>query len=51
MTVAKEKKKLSDRAREVMDALVDAIEGLLSPAPAPVPARVRPPRIPAKRRR
>jgi hypothetical protein len=49
--VAEKKKKLSDRAREVMDALVDAIEDLLNPAPAPVPARIRPPRIPARRRR
>jgi len=48
--VTEKKKKLSDRAREVMDALVDAVEALLSPAPAPVPARVRRPRIPAKRR-
>jgi hypothetical protein len=48
--VDEKKKKLSDRAREVMDALVDAIEGLLSPAPSRVPARVRPPRLPLKRR-
>ncbi|HSN83113.1 MAG TPA: hypothetical protein VLS88_11080 [Polyangiales bacterium] len=49
--MTEKKKKLSDRAREVMDALVDAVEALLSPPPAPVPARVRPPRVPLRRRR
>jgi len=48
-------KKLSDRVREVLDALADAVEGLLNPPPALVPAlvpvRVRYPRLPAKRRR
>jgi hypothetical protein len=49
--VAEKTKKLSDRAREVFDALIDAVEGLLSPPPAPVPVRVRQPRIPTKRHR
>jgi len=49
--VAEKTKKLSDRAREVMDALIDAVQGLLSPPPAPVPVRVRRPRLPMKRRR
>jgi hypothetical protein len=44
-------KKLSDRIREVLDALVDAVEGLLNPPPALVPVRVRYPRLPTKRRR
>ncbi|MBW2588789.1 MAG: hypothetical protein JRD92_17900 [Deltaproteobacteria bacterium] len=44
-------KKLSDRVREVLDALVDAVEGLFSPPPAPVPVRVRQPRLPTRRRR
>jgi len=49
--VAEKTKKLSDRVREVLDALVDAVEGLLSPPPAPVPVRIRQPRLPMKRRR
>jgi len=49
--VAESSKKFSDRVREVMDALIDALEGLLSPPPAPVPVRVRPPQLPMKRRR
>ena len=46
-----ETKKLSDRIREVLDTLVDAIESLVSPPPAPVPVRVRRPQLPQKRRR
>jgi hypothetical protein len=49
--MAEKTKKLSDRVREVMDALIDALEGLLSPPPAPIPVRVRPPRLPMKHRR
>ncbi|MBW2381916.1 MAG: hypothetical protein JRG70_20715 [Deltaproteobacteria bacterium] len=49
--MAEKTKKLSDRVREVLDALVDAVEGLLSPPPALVPVRVRQPRLPMKRRR
>jgi hypothetical protein len=49
--VAEKTKKLSDRVREVMDALIDALQGLLTPPPAPVPVRVRQPRLPMKRRR
>jgi len=49
--VAENTKKLSDRVREVMDALTDAVQGLLNPPPVPVPVRVRPPRLPIKRRR
>jgi hypothetical protein len=49
--LAEKTKKLSDRVREVMDALIDALEGLLNPPPAPTPVRVRPPRLPMKRRR
>jgi hypothetical protein len=48
--MAEKTKKLSDRLREAMDALIDALEGLLSPPSAPVPVRVRPPRLPIKRR-
>jgi hypothetical protein len=44
-------KKLSERIREVLDALVDAVDGLLNPPPALVPVRVRQPRLPVKRRR
>jgi hypothetical protein len=49
--VVEKTKKLSERVREVFDALVDAVEGLLSPPPAPVPVRVTQPRLPMKRRR
>jgi hypothetical protein len=49
--VAESSKKFSDRVREMMDALIDALEGLLSPPPVPVPVRVRPPQLPIKRRR
>jgi hypothetical protein len=49
--VAEKTKKLSDRVREVMDALIDALQGLLTPPPAPVPVRVRQPRVQMKRRR
>jgi len=42
--VTEKPKKLSDRVREVLDALVDAVESLLSPPPVPV--RVRQPRLP-----
>jgi len=49
--VAEKTKKLSDRVREVLDALVEAVESLLSPPPAPVPVRVRQPRVPMRRRR
>ncbi len=34
-----------------MDALIDALEGLLSPPTVLVPVRVRPPQLRAKRRR
>ncbi|MGB5810453.1 MAG: hypothetical protein WBG86_07985 [Polyangiales bacterium] len=44
-------KKLSDRVREVLDTLVDALDSLVNPAPAPVPVRIRPPQLPVKRRR
>jgi hypothetical protein len=49
--VAEKTKKLSDRVREVLDTLVDAVEGLLNPSPVLVPVRVRQPRLPMKRRR
>jgi hypothetical protein len=49
--VPEKTKKLSDRVREVLDALVDAVEGLLNPPPALVPVRIRQPRLPMKRRR
>jgi hypothetical protein len=47
--VVEKTKKLSDRVREVLDALIDAAEGLLSPPLAPVPVRIRQPRLPTKR--
>jgi len=49
--VAENTKKLSDRVREVMDALIDTVQGLLNPPPVPLPVRVRPPRLPMKKRR
>jgi len=49
--VAEKTKKLADRVRKVLDALVDAVEGLLNPPPALVPVRIRQPRLPMKRRR
>ncbi|MEM7436427.1 MAG: hypothetical protein AAF436_14825 [Myxococcota bacterium] len=49
--MAPKTKKLSDRVREVLDTLADALDGLVNPPPAPVPVRVRPPRIPVRRRR
>jgi len=49
--VAQKTKKLSDRLREMMDAWLDALQGLLNPPPAPVPVRVTRPRPPMKRRR
>jgi hypothetical protein len=49
--VAEKTKKLSDRVREVLDALVDAVQGLVSPPPAPVPVRVRQSHLPMRRRR
>jgi hypothetical protein len=42
LNVAKKTKKLADRVRELLDTLVDAVESLLSPPPAPVPVRARP---------
>jgi hypothetical protein len=47
--VAQNTRKLSDRLREVIDAWLDALQGLLSPPPAPVPVRVRYPRTATKR--
>jgi len=47
--VVEKTKKLSDRVREVLDALTDAAESLLSPPPALVPVRIRQPRLPSKR--
>jgi hypothetical protein len=47
--VVEKTKKLSDRVREVLDALIEAAEGLLSPPPAPVPVRIRQPQLPIKR--
>ncbi|MGB5374940.1 MAG: hypothetical protein WBM75_09830 [Polyangiales bacterium] len=49
--MAESSKNFSDRVREVMDAVIGALEGLLSPPMVPVPVRVRPPQMPAKRRR
>jgi hypothetical protein len=49
--VAKKTKNLVDRVRDVMDTLVEALEGLLNPPPALVPVRVRPPHASIKRRR
>jgi hypothetical protein len=49
--VAEKTKKFSDRVRDVMDALIDAVHGLLNPPPVPVRVRVRPPRLPIKRHR
>jgi len=49
--VAEKTKNLSDRVRELMDTLIDTLEGLLNPPPAPVPIRIRPPRLPIKRHR
>jgi hypothetical protein len=45
--VAGKTKKLSDRVREIMDALIDGVQELLSLSPAPV--RVRQPALPMKR--
>lgn len=44
--------KLRDRVREILDILVDALDGLLQPQPTPVPIPVRVPprpRVPVKR--
>jgi hypothetical protein len=49
--VAKKTKNLVDRVRDVMDTLVEALEGLLNPPPALVPVRVRAPHPSMKRRR
>jgi len=47
--VAKKTKNLVDRARDVMDTLVEALESLLNPPPALVPVRAPHPSM--KRRR
>ncbi|HET6417327.1 MAG TPA: hypothetical protein VFG22_13610 [Polyangiales bacterium] len=47
----KKTKNLVDRVRDVMDTLVEALEGLLNPPPALVPVRVRPQYPAIKRRR
>jgi hypothetical protein len=49
--VAEKTKKLSDRVREVMDTLAEALEGLLGPSPVLVPVRISQPHPPRKRRR
>lgn len=49
--VAPKTKKLSERIREVLDTLADALDGLVSPPPAAIPVRVRPPQVPVRRRR
>jgi hypothetical protein len=49
--MAEKTKKLSDKLREVLDALVDAVESFLTPPPEPVPIRGAGPRIPNRRRR
>ncbi|MGB5702093.1 MAG: hypothetical protein WBM48_04710 [Polyangiales bacterium] len=49
--MAEKTKNFSDRVKEVLDSLVEAVESLLNPPPALIPVRVRQPRLPMKRRR
>jgi hypothetical protein len=51
MKVAEKTKNLVDRVRDVIDTLVEALQGLLNPPPVLVPVRARAPRSPMKRRR